>query len=136
MDILKNPGRIESIYNNTKIADEHKKKAESIVKLSEKGDTIGVLKALQRNLLYELQSGTGARDTDSITKQILNLEEKISEFEKKHKPKTNTKLAELMGDVKLTHNSPKRTKGKGTRNTSYKSKLQSKPLTIEDIEAM
>lgn len=127
-DILKSPHRIDKIYQAglTKPKTEQK----SIIELAKSNDKLGLLYAIRDQIAEKLEKGAGARDTANLAREMGEILDQISETEKRQGPKKNTKLAQLMGDIKMPNKvSGKRKQGNGARDRSYASKL-----TIEDVE--
>lgn len=127
-DIIETPGRIDKIYQAglTKPKTEQK----SIIELAKSNDKLGLLYAIRDQIAEKLEKGAGARDTANLAREMGEILDQISETEKRQGPKKNTKLAQLMGDIKMPNKvSGKRKQGNGARDRSYASKL-----TIEDVE--
>lgn len=127
-DIIETPGRIDKIYQAglTKPKTEQK----SIIELAKSNDKLGLLYAIRDQIAEKLEKGAGARDTANLAREMGEILDQITETEKRQGPGKNTKLAQLMGDIKMPNKvSGKRKQGNGARDRSYASKL-----TIEDVE--
>lgn len=120
-DIIDTPSRIDKIYQAGLAKPKNDKK--SISELASANDKLGVLYAIRDEIAEKLDRGTGARDTASLAKEMANIMDLITEAERRQGPSKDTKLAEL-----LSTTPPKRTRGKGARNTSYMSR------TIKETE--
>lgn len=121
VDIINSPQRIDKIYQAGLAKTKQDKK--SISELAESNDKLGVLYAIRDEIAEKLDRGTGARDTAALAKEMANIMDLITEAERRQGPSKDTKLAEL-----LSTTPPKRTRGKGARNTSYMSR------TIKETE--
>ena len=128
-DILKSPHRIDKIYQ----AGLAKRRSEqkSITELAQGNDKLGVLYAIRDQIAEKLDRGAGTRDTANLAKEMSEILDQITEAERRAGPKKNTVLASLIGNVEpqTKQVSPKKTRRKGARSSSYASKL-----TIEDVE--
>lgn len=125
-DIISNPHRIDKIHQSglTNEANKHK---DSITAKAAKNDRYGVLCATRDTLAEKLEKGAATRDTALLVRELTEVMTQIADYEKRQGPKKTTKLGQLIGDMP---NATKRTRSKGARNTSFKSRV-----TIEDIEA-
>ena len=102
--------------------------ADDIISLAKANDRMGVLCAVRDEIALKLARGAGARDTASLAREMGDILDQIAELQKRSGPGRNTKLGQLLSTEEPVIPKP-RTKGKGARNVTYKSKM-----TIDDME--
>lgn len=125
-DIIKSPHRIDKIHQSGLTNDNAKRTGPDITELARSNDRMGVLRAVRDRIAEKLEKGAGARDTASLAREMGEILDQIAELERKSGPKKNTKLASLLNDDNAP---PPRQRDKGSRNTSFKSRI-----TIDDME--
>lgn len=123
-DIISSPHRIDKIHQSG-LTNIRGKNEHSIVEMALKNDRYGVLCATRDKLAEKLEKGAGTRDTALLVREMTEVMTQIADYEKRIGPKKTTKLGQLLDDMP----SDKRTRNKGARNTSFKSRV-----TIEDVE--
>lgn len=124
-DIISNPHRIEKIHQSGLSSSS---KHESISKLAQANDRLGVLKATRDRIAEKLEKGAGARDTASLAQQMTEIMTQIADYEKRKGPKKETVLGQLLESADNLKKRPSQNGG-GARNTSFKSRV-----TIDDLE--
>ena len=126
-DIISNPGRIDKIHQSG-LSNANGSKTKTIAQLAAENDRLGVLQATRDKIAQKLDKGAGSRDTALLTAQMTEIMTQIADYERRAGPKPETKLGSLLADM---HNepAPKRSRTKGARGTSFKSRV-----TIEDVE--
>lgn len=126
VDIMENPKTITKVYQ-AGLTEERKDK-QSIVELAKSNDKLATFKALRDDIAAKLEKGTAARDQSQLSKTLLEVMDAISELERRQGPSEDTALAHIISRMGENNNKvvittpKKRTKAKGARNTSYKSK--------------
>lgn len=125
-DIISSPHRIDKIHQSG-LTNPKGKDERNIVALALQNDRYGVLCATRDKLAEKLEKGAGTRDTALLVREMTEVMTQIADYEKRSGPKKDTKLGQLLGD--MPDASPKRARGKGARNTSFKTRV-----TIEDVE--
>lgn len=127
-DIISNPSRIKNIHQSGLTNPKRGKSGGgSIVELARANDRLGVLKATRDNLAEKIEKGAGARDTAALAAQMTDVMTQIEIMEKRLGPGKDTVLGKLMSD--MPEMGSKRSRDKGARNTSFKTRV-----TIEDVE--
>ena len=126
-DIIKSPHRIEKIHQSG-LSRKQDQNADDIISLAKANDRMGVLCAVRDEIALKLARGAGARDTASLAREMGDILDQIAELQKRSGPGRNTKLGQLLSTEEPVIPKP-RTKGKGARNVTYKSKI-----TIDDME--
>lgn len=130
-DIMENPSRIYRVHQAGLTNRKTKKGGGSIIELAQNNDRLGVLKATRDKIAEQLDKGAGRRDTAALVREMTEVMSQIAEVEKKAAPKQETMLGRLLGDMPSAPDTQgKRQRGKGSRGTSFKSRV-----TIDDIEA-
>ena len=129
-DIIDNPQRISKVYQAG--ITKEKEGRQSIVELAKANDTLGTFCAIRDDLAAKLEKGMAARDQSQTAKTLMEVMDNISEIERRRGPSENTELARILSSMSNIKTAPevpkKRTRAKGARNTSFKSK------TIKELE--
>jgi hypothetical protein len=123
-DIIGNPHRIDKIHQSGLTSPKANKDSKTIAQLALANDRLGVLKATRDKIAEKLDKGAGSRDTALLTREMTEIMTQIADYEKRLGPKKTTELGRLLDEVP----NKKRTRSKGARNTSFKSRV-----TIEDV---
>lgn len=126
-DIITSPHRIDKIHQSG-LTNPKGKDTKSIVDLALQNDRYGVLCATRDKLAEKLEKGAGTRDTALLVREMTEVMTQIADYEKRIGPKKTTVLGHLLDDMPSVKS--KRSRGKGVRNTSFKSRI-----TIEDVES-
>lgn len=126
-DIVENPHRIDKIHQSGLTKSKEGSKVKTVAELALANDRLGVLRATRDKIAEKLDKGAGSRDTALLTREMTEIMTQISDYEKRAGPKKDTKLGELLTDMHT--GKAKRSKNKGARNTSFKTRV-----TIEDLE--
>lgn len=126
-DVMSNPSRIKNIHRAGLTTGRSEK---TIVDFAKANDRMGVLEALRDELALKLQQGAGARDAGTLAAQLTEIMTQIEVYKKRLGPKQETALGALMSDMGEIKAKRPSKNGKGTRNTSFASRV-----TIKDIEA-
>lgn len=127
-DIVGNPHRIEKIHQSGLTSAKNKDGVDSITKLAQDNDRLGVLKATRDRIAEKLQKGAGARDTAALAREMTEIMTQIADYEKRQGPKKDTVLGSLLHDAEELKKRPSKSGG-GARKNSFKSRI-----TIEDVE--
>lgn len=132
-DIISNPHRISKVHQAGLTTKKRGKDKNGIVAKAALNDRYGVLCATRDKLAEQLDKGTGARDTALVVRELTEVMTQIADYEKRLGPKAETVLGQLMKDMPGSkmkgEHVGKRERGKGARNTSFKSRV-----TIDDLE--
>lgn len=127
-DIIGNPHRIEKIHQSGLTTDNGRSGDNSITKLAQNNDRLGVLKATRDRIAEKLEKGAGARDTAALAREMTEIMTQIADYEKRQGPKKETRLGQLLDDAEQLKKRPA-ANGGGSRNTSFKSRV-----TIDDVQ--
>lgn len=132
-DIISNPHRISKVHQAGLTEKKRGKNKDGIVAKAALNDRYGVLCATRDKLAEQLDKGAGTRDTALLVRELTEVMTQIADYEKRLGPKAETMLGKLMKDMPgsrmTTEHVGKRQKDKGSRNTSFKSRV-----TIDDLE--